>query len=202
VGLDGEKRLRRDPAARSRSAAQAEEAGWKALWGREGAKPLGPSTPRPRRCAASAMKARQGRDGAYQRARGTARQRGPARETPQWSVRSPYSLTSGTRRTLALASGLGMLGRPWASVKTGAHRLSGQHVSPLIIYRSGRAALELWLHHAISVVRLGRIEIVPSDRVRCQVGKLKPRRVRSSSTQGNLATAALTAYLLGVVRGR
>jgi hypothetical protein len=40
--LEGEKRLRRDPAARSRSAAQAEEAGWKALWGREGAKPLGP----------------------------------------------------------------------------------------------------------------------------------------------------------------
>ena len=42
VGIDGEKRLRRDPAARSRSAAQAEEAGWKLLWGREGAKPLGP----------------------------------------------------------------------------------------------------------------------------------------------------------------
>ncbi len=42
VGMDGEKRLRRDPAARSRSAAQAEEAGWKPLWGREGATPLGP----------------------------------------------------------------------------------------------------------------------------------------------------------------
>jgi len=48
VGLEGEKRLRRDPAARSRSAAQVEEAGWKPLWGREGAKPLGPL------CAASA----------------------------------------------------------------------------------------------------------------------------------------------------
>ena len=40
--MEGEKRLRRDPAARSRSAAQAEEAGWKSLWGREGAKLLGP----------------------------------------------------------------------------------------------------------------------------------------------------------------
>jgi len=51
-GLEWEKRLRRDPAARSRSAAEAEEAGWKPLWGRKGATPLGPL------CAASAATTR------------------------------------------------------------------------------------------------------------------------------------------------
>ena len=42
VEMDGDKRLRRDPAARSQSAAPAQEAGWKPLGGREEATPLGP----------------------------------------------------------------------------------------------------------------------------------------------------------------
>ena len=55
-----------------------EEAGWKLPSGKEGATPLGPPLRRVRGgSAASAMSARQGRDGAYQPARGNARQRGP-----------------------------------------------------------------------------------------------------------------------------
>ncbi len=40
--MEGENRLRGDPAARSRSGAEVEEAGRKPVWGREEAKPLGP----------------------------------------------------------------------------------------------------------------------------------------------------------------